>query len=68
MEGITTAIRVLMLSRGEKQKDLAAAIGLSEQNLSNKLAGRLRFNVEDLRRIFRHYDLTPDAIYSIFME
>lgn len=68
MEGITTAIRVLMLSRGEKQKDLAAAIGLSEQNLSNKLAGRLRFSVEDLRRIFRHYELDGSAIYAIFME
>ena len=68
MEGMRTAIRVLMLSRGEKQKDLAAAIGLSEQNLSNKLAGRLRFSVEDLRRIFRHYELDGSAIYAIFME
>ena len=68
MEGIRTAIRVLMLSRGETQKKLATAIGLSEQDLNSKLNGRLRFSVEDLRRIFRHYELDGSAIYAIFME
>ena len=68
MEGMRTAIRVLMLSRGETQRELATAIGISEQNLSNKLNGRLRFNVEDLRRIFKHYELDGSAVYAIFME
>lgn len=68
MGEISTSIRVLMLSNKESQRELANAIGMTEQNFSNKLNGRHRFSVEDLRRIFQHYELTPDEIYSIFME
>lgn len=65
---LNTAIRVLMLSQGENQKTLGDAVGIKPAMLSKKLNGTCRFSIEELRRILKHYRVTPDQLFAIFFE
>ncbi len=63
---LITAIKVMMIARNETYKDLAQAIGMRQGTLSNKLQGRNRLSISDLRAIMKHFEVTPDEFYSIF--
>lgn len=65
---INEAIKAMMLAVGEQQKELAEAIGMRPQALGLKLNGYRKFNIEEVRRIMKHYNITPDELFSIFME
>ena len=63
---LNTTIKVMLLSRREKQKELADAIGMKYSTLSGKLNGNKRFSIDELRDILAHFEVTPDELYTIF--
>ncbi len=65
---IATAVRVMMLANGETQQNLADLLGLSKQAVTLKLNGRRRFNLQEVRTILKHYNVSPDELYKIFFE
>ena len=65
---INKAIKIMMVAAGEQQKELAEAVGMRPANLCNKLNGNRKFSIEEMRRIMKHYNITPDELFSIFME
>lgn len=64
----TDAIRVLMLTRGETQQDIADLLGVSRQAVMLKLNGHRRFRLDEVRTILKHYEITPEQLYQIFFE
>ena len=57
----------IMRSHGDRNKDLAAAIGMSVPNFSTIWNGRGEFNLKYIRLIARRYSLTAQQIYDIFI-
>ena len=53
----------IMRAHGDKNKDLAAAIGMSVPNWN----GRGEFALKYIRLIARRYSLTPEQVYKIFI-
>jgi transcriptional regulator with XRE-family HTH domain len=47
---ITEKVKILMLKRGARQKDVAEKLGMSAENFNNKLR-RESFTVEELEKI-----------------
>jgi antitoxin component HigA of HigAB toxin-antitoxin module len=57
----------IMRAHGDKNKDLAAAIGMSVPNFSTIWNGRGEFALKYIRLIARRYSLTPEQVYKIFI-
>ena len=57
---IEIALNVVLAQRKVKSKDLAAAIGITEQNLSLLKQGKVKgFRLATLDAICRHLDCSP---------
>lgn len=57
----------IMRAHGDKNKDLAAAIGMSVPNFSTIWNSRGEFALKYIRLIARRYSLTPEQVYKIFI-
>lgn len=64
----TAVLKARMVLHGYTIKSLAAEIGCGEQNLSMKINGKRKFNQVELSRIMRALHLTPDEVFTIFLE
>jgi transcriptional regulator with XRE-family HTH domain len=51
------AVREALRSRGLRQADLAAALAISQQAISDRLTGRTSFTLEDLEHIAAHFGI-----------
>ena len=56
-----------MVLNGDKNKDLAEYLGISEQSVSNKInENGTEFKQGEIRKIIERYNLTPDDYTAIF--
>lgn len=59
-------VRKQMISHDEQVHDLAALLGIKYSQASRRLCGTVKFTVEDLEKIVKHYDLSADELYHLF--
>ncbi len=57
----------IMRTYGDKNKDLAKAIGMSVPNFSTIWNNRGEFALKYIRLISLRYSLTPEQVYKIFI-
>lgn len=55
-------IRKLMRDNHVTQRDLAHALGVSEQAVSDKFHGRTNFTLKDMRKIADAFDVSLDYL------
>ena len=51
---------------GDRQSDLAEAIGITQSMLSNRINGNSEFSRPEIEAIASRYNLTADEIQKIF--
>ncbi len=61
-------LKPIMKAHGERNKDLAAALGVSPQNFSMAWNGRQSLSLAQVRTIALRYDLTPQQVWDIFLK
>lgn len=57
-------IKIMLLARGLRQKDLARRVNVTEGTLSNWLSGRIVMRLDDLDHICEVLHTTPVELYS----
>ncbi len=55
-----------MKKYGDRQEDVAAALGISRTTLSKKMNGNFCFTQSEIATIKRRYHLTPEQLVEIF--
>lgn len=63
---IKQELRAVMIRNGDRQADLAKAIGLSPPTLSDKINGRWDFWRAEIEAIALRYNLSAEDIARIF--
>lgn len=58
-------VRSLLAWHGRRQSDLAQILGCSQQNASQKLAGKRRFTTDDLLAIAEALDVDPRYLLTV---
>lgn len=58
-------IRRLIAEKGLKQKFVASSIGMTEQEFSNLMTGRMLLRVEHVPEIAKALGVTPNDIYGV---
>lgn len=58
-------VRSLLAWHGKRQSDLAGILGCSQQNASQKLAGKRRFTTDDLLAIAEALDTEPRYLLQV---
>lgn len=58
--------RKAMIDNGDNQKTVAAALGLAQSALSNRLNGKVDFRMEEIKIIRDRFKLTPEQTITIF--
>jgi len=61
------ALEKIMRTHGDKNKDLAIAIGMSVPNFSTIWNGRAEFGLKYIRLIATRYCLSAQQVYDIFI-
>ena len=59
---ISNNIQMLLRQNGNKQNDLADALGVSKQIVSNMLSGNRMINAVELRKIADFFDVTMEKL------
>lgn len=59
---VTANVRYLLRQNRVTQRDLAAALGMHEQTVSNKMCGTRPFTLRDLTRIADFFDVSVDFL------
>lgn len=61
-------LKVEMMRHNETGEDLAKALGISRQTLSNKMneKNNIVFTLKEIKNIINHYSLTKDRAFEIF--
>ena len=60
------AFKSVMVYHGDTQKDIAAALKISEQTVGEKLNGVSDFKQSEIKIIIDRYNLTPVEVDEIF--
>ena len=63
-EIVTRNIKVALALRGLNQKDLANVLGIATSSLSQKFTGRNRWNLEDISKAARFFNVEPAALVA----
>nr|WP_304355090.1 helix-turn-helix transcriptional regulator [Bifidobacterium catenulatum] len=58
----TKVIKSLIKLRNVKQRDVAEGVGISEQQLCNKLHGRNNYTYRDIVRLADYFDVSVDSL------
>lgn len=61
---VTQNMRIAMAMRGVSQKDLAAAMGFNPSAISQKMTGRVLWNLEDIEKASGFFDVKPEALVA----
>lgn len=59
-------LRYIMAKNGDRQEDLAKAIGIPQSALSCRLNGKCSFRQDEMNIIRKRYELTAEEMESIF--
>ena len=59
-------LKATIARHGERQGDLAKAIGIFPSALSQKINGKRKFTYPEMKKIIIHYKLSSDEIIKIF--
>ena len=59
-------LRAVMIRNGDRQEDLAKALGISPTALSAKINGKRVFTQPEIEKIALRYNLTAQEIQRIF--
>lgn len=60
-------LKSIMVLNGDKNKDLAEYLGITEQSVSNKInENGTEFKQGEIRKIIERYNLAPDEYTAIF--
>lgn len=65
MHIVANNIRKILDDRGLKQKAIAEKAGYSEKQFSNLLCERKKMNPEDILKIAKVLEVTPNDLYGI---
>lgn len=65
MHIVANNIRKILDNRGLKQKAIAEKAGYSEKQFSNLLCERKKMNPEDILKIAKVLEVTPNDLYGI---
>ena len=55
---------IQMKRNGDTQKSIAKAIGISQQSISNKLAGKNEWTKSEIDKICKHYNKTYEELFK----
>lgn len=58
--------RSKLVARGDSLVDMSCALGISPQELQNKLSGKHDFTATQIHKCIQFMSLTPDDVISIF--
>lgn len=61
---VTQNMRIAMAMRGVSQKDLAAAMGFNPSAISQKMTGRVLWNLEDIEKASGFFNVKPEALVA----
>lgn len=64
----TNALKGQMVAHGDRQEDLAKALGISRSSMNYKLNGRVQFRQDEMNIIRERYALTGDDMVYIFFD
>lgn len=56
----------VMIKNGDRQSDLANALGISQPALNSRINGHVDFRLNELRAIRKRYGLSADEMWVIF--
>ena len=59
-------LRYFMGKNGDKQSDLAKAIGIPQSALSERMTGKRSFRQDEMNIIRKRYSLSADELQAIF--
>ena len=62
------AFKSLIILKGDTQKDVADALGVTEQTVGDKLNGVSDFKQSEIKILIDRYDLTPEQVNDIFFD
>lgn len=57
-------IKALLAKQGKRQKDLAGFVGISGNNLSRQLCGKVRIQADTLAKIADFFQVRIDELYE----
>lgn len=63
----TAKLKSIMVLHGDTNLTLAEAISVSPQTVSAKINGKATFDQDEIAKIKKRYDLTPDEVDEIFL-
>lgn len=61
-------LRAIMAINNTRNKTLGEVTGCKPTSLTHKLQGKTDFKLNEIRAIVEYYDLTPEQVYSIFIQ
>lgn len=61
---VATNIRKIINTRGLKQKAIAEKAGYTDQQFSNLLCGRKKFETADIMKICKALEVMPNELYG----
>lgn len=56
-EEFSDTVRHLMLRTGDNQEDLGKVLGINRVGVSNRLAGKARWTLDDVEKLAAHWDV-----------
>lgn len=60
---VTQVLKVLLTAHGETQADVAEVLGVTQSSVSNKMAGKTRWSLDDIQRLTHHFELTSPSVF-----
>ena len=63
-ENVTKFIKVAMTLNGVSQKTLAEALGYNPSAVSQKMSGRVRWNLDDIEKASNFLHVKPEAMVA----
>ncbi|THG24946.1 helix-turn-helix transcriptional regulator [Bifidobacterium pseudolongum] len=61
---VTRNIKIAMVIKGAKQKDLADALGVNRSAISQKMTRRVNWNLEDIEKASGFFHVKPEALVA----
>lgn len=56
-----------MMLKGDKVKDLAVLLNITEQAVYNKINGQTKWSPDDIKKISEKYEMSPEETCQIFL-
>ncbi len=60
---VTQVLRTLLLAHGEDQSDVAKALRVTQAAVSNKMAGKTRWSLDDVEALAEHFGMEDPGLF-----